>query len=110
MAAYRGALLVISHDLDLLDEAITRVLHLDRYDDESVGTMVEYKGTYTQYVSSREKDEVRLATMAQRQAQEIDRLQPIVPRSGAKASKASLAHSSATPIHRMAAGSLHTPK
>ena len=27
---YRGALLVISHDLDLLDEAITRVLHLDR--------------------------------------------------------------------------------
>jgi ATPase subunit of ABC transporter with duplicated ATPase domains len=27
---YRGALLVISHDLELLDEAITRVLHLDR--------------------------------------------------------------------------------
>ena len=27
---YRGALLVVSHDLDLLDEAITRVLHLDR--------------------------------------------------------------------------------
>jgi ATPase subunit of ABC transporter with duplicated ATPase domains len=30
MRDYRGALLVISHDLDLLDEAITRVLHLDR--------------------------------------------------------------------------------
>src|SRR3546814_18967370 len=43
MAAYRGALLVISHDLDLLDEAITRVLHLARYDDESVGTLVEYR-------------------------------------------------------------------
>ena len=27
---YRGALLVISHDLELLDESITRVLHLDR--------------------------------------------------------------------------------
>src|SRR3546814_11699720 len=104
MAAYRGALLVISHDLDLLDEAITRVLHLDRYDDESVGTMVEYKGTYTQYVSSREKDEVRLAKMAQRQAKEIDRIQTIVDRFGAKASKASMAHSIEKRIDRMAAG------
>src|SRR3546814_11569527 len=93
MAAYRGALLVISHDLDLLDEAITRVLHLDRYDDESVGTMVEYKGTYTQYVAAREKDEVRLAKMAQRQAKEIDRPQIIVDRFGAKATKAARAHS-----------------
>ena len=30
LRSYRGALLVISHDLELLDEAITRVLHLDR--------------------------------------------------------------------------------
>src|SRR5690606_9321165 len=43
MRTYRGALLVISHDLDLLDEAITRALHLDRYDDDSYGTMHEYK-------------------------------------------------------------------
>ncbi len=28
-ATYRGALLVVSHDLDLLDSSITRVLHLD---------------------------------------------------------------------------------
>ena len=34
---YRGALLVISHDLDLLDEAITRVLHLDRPGEDAVG-------------------------------------------------------------------------
>ena len=44
---YRGALLVISHDLDLLDEAITRVLHLDRPDEAAIGQLVEYKGTYT---------------------------------------------------------------
>ena len=41
---YRGALLVISHDLDLLDEAITRVLHLDRPDEAATGHLVEYKG------------------------------------------------------------------
>ncbi|MEY3818507.1 MAG: hypothetical protein RIT00_1232 [Actinomycetota bacterium] len=35
LRAYKGALLVISHDLELLDEAITRVLHLDRADEDS---------------------------------------------------------------------------
>ena len=49
LRTYRGALLVISHDLDLLDEAITRVLHLDRPSEDAVGHLVEYKGTYTQY-------------------------------------------------------------
>ncbi|MEZ5219060.1 MAG: ATP-binding cassette domain-containing protein [Ilumatobacteraceae bacterium] len=41
---YRGALLVISHDLDLLDEAITRVLHLDRPTEHATGEVVEYRG------------------------------------------------------------------
>src|SRR4029453_15578242 len=53
---YRGALLVISHDLDLLDEAITRVLHLDRPDEAGTGHLVEYKGTYTQYREARAAD------------------------------------------------------
>jgi len=65
---YRGALLVVSHDLGLLDEAITRVLHLDE------GTLIEYKGTYSQYVDSRAKDEERLAKLAVRQGAEIKRL------------------------------------
>ena len=38
LRVYRGALLVISHDLDLLDEAITRVLHLDRAGEEPSAT------------------------------------------------------------------------
>ena len=50
--SYQGALLVISHDLDLLDEAITRVLHLDRGGEGATGTMVEYKGTYSQYLAA----------------------------------------------------------
>ncbi|HVF76086.1 MAG TPA: ABC-F family ATP-binding cassette domain-containing protein [Acidimicrobiales bacterium] len=65
---YRGALLVISHDLDLLDEAITRVLHLDE------GEVVEYKGTYSQYRAARKRDEERLAKLAERQRAEIARL------------------------------------
>jgi ATPase subunit of ABC transporter with duplicated ATPase domains len=93
MRQYRGALLVISHDLDLLDEAITRVLHLDRRDEGSLGTIDEYRGTYSQYLVAREKDEIRLAKLAERQSKEVDRLQTLVDRFGAKASKASMAHS-----------------
>jgi ATPase subunit of ABC transporter with duplicated ATPase domains len=74
LRGYRGALLVISHDLDLLDEAITRVIHLDREQEEAAGTIVEYKGTYSKYLVSRERDEERMTKLASRQASEIDRL------------------------------------
>jgi ATPase subunit of ABC transporter with duplicated ATPase domains len=68
LRSYRGALLVVSHDLDLLDEAITRVLHLDE------AQLVEYKGTYSQYRAARAADEVRLAKLVTRQQAEIKRL------------------------------------
>ncbi len=74
MRQYGGALVVISHDLDLLDEAITRVIHLDREAEEAVGEVVEYRGTYTQYLRARDQDEERTAKVAVRQAAEIARL------------------------------------
>jgi ATPase subunit of ABC transporter with duplicated ATPase domains len=74
LRGYRGALVVVSHDIDLLDDAITRVLHLDRPAEASVGTIYEYKGTYTQYLVARELDEARRARLAERQQAEIRRL------------------------------------
>ncbi len=68
LRTYRGALLVVSHDLELLDEAITRVLHLDE------GSVVEYRGTYSQYRDARVKDEARRTKVAERQQSEIKRL------------------------------------
>jgi len=68
LRSYRGALLVVSHDLAVLDEAITRILHLDE------GEVVAYKGTYSQYRTARRRDEDRLARLAGRQAAEIARL------------------------------------
>jgi ATPase subunit of ABC transporter with duplicated ATPase domains len=65
---YRGALLVISHDLELLDSSITRVLHLDE------GALIEYKGTYSQYQVARAADEERRTKLAARQDSEITRL------------------------------------
>jgi ATPase subunit of ABC transporter with duplicated ATPase domains len=71
---YRGALLVISHDLDLLDESITRVLHLERHGHEDVGGLTEYKGTYSQYLASRDRDDAQLAKQVEREQSEITRL------------------------------------
>ena len=90
---YKGALLVISHDLELLDEAITRVIHLDRPDEDDSGMVYEYRGTYTQYKRSRAEDESRAEKKASLQAKEVARLQEVVDRFGAKASKATMAHS-----------------
>jgi ATPase subunit of ABC transporter with duplicated ATPase domains len=110
MRSYRGALLVISHDLDLLDEAITRVLHLERRDETGVGEIDEYKGTYSQYLDARAKDEVRLAKIAERQQKEIDRLQSLVDRFGAKATKASMAHSLEKRIVRIERDKVDAPR
>ncbi len=107
---YRGALLVISHDLDLLDEAITRVIHLDRPTEAATGTVVEYRGTYGQYLTARAEDEKRLAKQAALQAKEINRLQTVVDRFGAKATKASMAHSMEKRIARLEADKVDAPR
>jgi len=71
LAGYAGALLVVSHDLALLDASITRILHVDRDD------VVEYRGTYSQYREARAAHESRRATLAERQEQEIRRLRTL---------------------------------
>ncbi len=106
---YRGALLVISHDLDLLDSAITRVLHLDRPMEDSVGHVIEYRGTYTQYQRARADDERRLTRKAELQDKEIARLQRVVDRFGAKATKAAMAQSIEKRIARLDADRVDAP-
>jgi ATPase subunit of ABC transporter with duplicated ATPase domains len=71
LRTFRGALLVISHDLALLDQAITRVLHLDE------GELFEYRGTYSQYLVARKADEERRTKIAARQDSEITRLRTL---------------------------------
>jgi len=107
---YRGALLVISHDLDLLDEAITRVLHLDRPTEEGSGHIVEYRGTYSQYVRARADDEIRQTKVAARQAKQIAKMQTVVDRFGAKATKAAMAHNMEKRIARLEAERVDAPR
>lgn len=44
---YRGSLLIISHDLDLLDKSITKILRLNEFTHK----LEEYRGTYSNYLT-----------------------------------------------------------
>ena len=71
LARYEGAVVLISHDLELLDRAITRILHLDA----TTRTLTAYSGNYTSYVKQREMNEQRALAETERQQETIDRLQ-----------------------------------
>jgi ATPase subunit of ABC transporter with duplicated ATPase domains len=109
LRTYRGGLVVVSHDLELLDESITRVLHLDRPGEADVGELTEYKGTYSQYRAARARDEERRAKLAAQQSTEVARLQTLVDRWGAKSSKAAFAKSLETRIERIRSQAVDAP-
>jgi ATPase subunit of ABC transporter with duplicated ATPase domains len=110
LRAYRGALLVVSHDLDLLDEAITRVLHLDRHGEDATGRLVEYRGTYSQYQAGRARDEARQAKLSAEQQGEIVRLQDRADRFRAKATKAGMVHNLDKRVERLREAMVVAPK
>ena len=68
-----GALLVVSHDLELLDQAITHVLHLDEASSSSTGHVLavprrrgEGRGTAAQASRPRQQAEIRRLSHARR--------------------------------------------
>ena len=104
LADYTGALLVVSHDLGLLDASITRILHLDR------DGVVEYRGTYSQYREARLRDEQRLTAVADRQDQEIRRLRTLADSMrGQTQRRARTAKSMDTRRHKLEATRVHAP-
>ena len=111
MRGYSGALIVISHDLELLDEAITRIIHLERPDDLGAGSLTEYKGTYSQYLKSRVLDEQRLTKVATQQANEINRLSTLADSMrGQTATRARKAKSLDTRVAKMEEHRIDAPK
>ncbi len=65
---FSGALLLVSHDLKLLDKAITKVLHL------SDARLHEFKGTYSSYRVQLEADTSQRERSAELEGREIKRL------------------------------------
>jgi ATPase subunit of ABC transporter with duplicated ATPase domains len=105
LATYKGALMVISHDIGLLDASITRILHIDP------DGVVEYKGTYSQYRTARARDEERLTKLAARQEAEIRRLKTLADSMrGQTVKRARIAKTLDTRVSKLAAKKVDGPK
>jgi len=68
---FRGTVLVISHDLPLLDKSIDRVLALRE------GQLREYKGNYTKYLEQEETRRLGEEKLASHQDEQINRMKSL---------------------------------
>ncbi len=68
LARFNGALLVVSHDLKLLDHSITKVLHIANQ------RMTEWKGNYSKFEALREADQSQRERASELEGREIKRL------------------------------------
>jgi len=87
LARYPRTVIVISHDRDLLDDAVDWILHID------AGKLALYRGGYTAFARQRAERQALNAAIAKKQEAERKHLQAFVDRFKAKASKARQAQS-----------------
>src|SRR5258707_10204682 len=84
---YRGTILLVSHDRDLLNRAVDSILHLEH------GKLSLYSGGYDIFVETREQKRGLDSAMRAHQEAERKRIQAFVDRFRYKASKARQAQS-----------------
>ena len=95
LAGYEGTLVVISHDRDLLNTVVSRIIHLDQ------GKLVAYGGNYDRFEQVR-REQIELAGKAAvKQAAQRAHLQSFIDRFRAKATKAAQAQSRIKMLERL---------
>jgi ATP-binding cassette subfamily F protein 3 len=87
LARYPRTVIVVSHDRDLLDNAVDSILHLEN------GKLNFYRGTYSAFEKQRREQMMLDAKLAKKQEVQRKHLQAFVDRFRAKASKARQAQS-----------------
>ncbi len=92
---YSGALLLISHDRQFMDEVVTQVHEI------SEKKVIDYAGGYTDYLRQREERYEQQLAAYKNQQKEIQALQEFADRFRAVPSKASQAQSKLKQIERM---------
>jgi ATP-binding cassette subfamily F protein 3 len=92
---YSGALLVISHDRQFMDEIVTEVYEI------SERKLISYTGNYTDFLRQREERYEQQLAAYKNQQKEIQSLQEFVERFRSVTSKASQAMSKLKQIERM---------
>ena len=105
LAEHPGTMLVISHDLELLDTSIRRVLHLHD------GSVTTYRGTYTKYLEASAAEQERQARAAAHQAKEIARLEEQADKMrGSTARRARIAQGLDTRVERLREQAIDAPQ
>ena len=74
LGEYRGGLLVVSHDLPLLDAAITSIVHLEG------GRFDHYRGSFSEYLVEREKRRAQRIKERTNQERRIEKLESTAQR------------------------------
>jgi ATPase subunit of ABC transporter with duplicated ATPase domains len=96
LTSYRGGMLVVSHDLPLLDEAITSVLALDH------GELEAYRGNYSHFLVERDRRRQQRERERKHQDEAIARLEENIRRfKGTTEKMAKIARSWETRVDRM---------
>ena len=95
LRGYRGAILVISHDREFLNQLVDSVVEINHQ------RLVRYRGTWDDYVKEKVAREEQQMAAYKNQQREIKHLQDFVNRFRAKASKAAQAQSKLKQIERL---------
>ena len=95
LAAYRGTLLLISHDRDFLDACVTHIAHLDAQ------KLTLYSGNYDAFEDQHAAQLAQQQALFEKQEREVAHLQKYIDRFRAKATKARQAQSRIKALARM---------
>ena len=95
LKAYPGAILLISHDREFLNNLVESVVEIRQ------SKLIRYRGNYDDYVEQRAAHEQQLLAAFKHQEREIARLMEFVNRFRAKNTKAAQAQSKLKQIDRM---------
>ncbi len=92
---YQGALIVISHDRDFLDNICTHIAHIEN------ARLTLFSGNYSQFELTRAEQLAQQQSAYVKQQQEIAHIQHFIDRFKAKATKAKQAQSRIKTLERM---------
>lgn len=92
---YPGALLIISHDRDFMDELVQQVYEIEE------SKLISYQGNYSDYLKQREENYERAMQAYKNQQKEIEQIQDFIDRFRSVASKASQAQSREKQLAKM---------
>ncbi|WP_251198037.1 ABC-F family ATP-binding cassette domain-containing protein [Anaerotardibacter muris] len=95
LKSYQGAVLMVSHDREFLDNTVDRVAEID------LGRVMLYTGNYSSYLKQREERLALLREQAAKQQEEIAHMEAFIERFRYKATKAKQVQDRVKKIERM---------